>query len=334
MLIYALIFNLSTHEIEGNQMKKSRNNGIFATTSPKVNEKLRDRLNEESEKFEDGKAGVIREALTEYFFKEPVEITIPDEEIRSERTYTITALVDLDVAHTINTFANKKDVRTEDVAGSIIHDFVSGHWKSKQIDGNSELVQVQVIESDIPEIDKLFQVEPDDIAYEDFLTDLLRAGILAKKSEKSTGKLPSNYLNLSDNPEKSEIEEESRVSTDFLKIRLSEISDVDVRESLQNTGFNEDRYMTELKESRTRAKFGELLISENKSLTEKLESLEIQVKQTMGIGAEFNEFRVNVVKLIDNFEKYCNRSIIGKLKGYTKEELINSFPEKFRKYLI
>ncbi|MFC0181470.1 hypothetical protein ACFFJX_02375 [Pseudarcicella hirudinis] len=164
-------------------MKKSRNNGIHNTTSPKVSQKLLEKINKEAEEYEDGKAGVIREALTEYFFPEPVEISIPEPEILEERTYTIQSLVGLDVAHALNNFSHQKDVGIEVISGSILTDFVNQRWKSKKSDPDSEIIEIPAESSDLREIRKLFETSPDTMAWDDFLIDLLRAGILQKNSE-------------------------------------------------------------------------------------------------------------------------------------------------------
>ncbi|MFC0182491.1 hypothetical protein SAMN04515674_101454 [Pseudarcicella hirudinis] len=295
-------------------MKKSRNNGIHATTSPKVSQKLLERINKEAEEYEDGKAGVIREALTEYFFPNPVEISIPGPEIIEERTYTIQGLVGLDVAHALNSFSHQNNVGIEVVSGSILTDFVNQRWKYKQ--NAEERIDIVVLPTDLAEIRRLFESEQDSVAYEDFLTDVLRAGILAKKSEKNTGfRIDGLSQETPDNS---------------IKISFDEINDEEVRKSLQESGFNEDRYMTIKKESETRDKFSRLLDEKVEELNRKVRASEAKILQSEAYIESFEKFRLATLAVIKSYAEYSSSSIFSKLKRFTEQEIVSKyFDQKF-----
>ncbi|MFD1820388.1 hypothetical protein SAMN04515674_104265 [Pseudarcicella hirudinis] len=301
-------------------MKKSRNNGIHNTTSPKVSQKLLEKINKEAEEYEDGKAGVIREALTEYFFPEPVEISIPEPEILEERTYTIQSLVGLDVAHALNNFSHQKDVGIEVISGSILTDFVNQRWKSKKSDPDSEIIEIPAESSDLREIRKLFETSPDTMAWDDFLIDLLRAGILQKNSE--------NHGNpVFKNPEINEGQIEASSS---LIINYSEIESEIVRESLKTNGFQEDRYLTTSREIEVEAKFSEILKAEISKKDAEIRAFSERESQSREIKESFIELRKGTSKVIEDFVNFTERPIWSKMVRINKTEIIRGcFPTGF-----
>ncbi|MDR6564943.1 MULTISPECIES: hypothetical protein [unclassified Arcicella] len=211
--------------------------GINTIKHFKVSDELFQKFNEKSKEFESGE-DLLREAITEYLFPEKTELIPPID--LEERTHTISAKVSVDTAHFFNVLANSQDCSIETILGELATRF-SMNTVNFGISTKRDFLTMPILESDLAEIDKQF-AKTESMAYEDFLLDTFRAGLLARNAEKRETAAATQIGN---------IHEKSGI----IEIDLNEIDSKKVIESLELFGFDESRYLTTEKESELRESF-------------------------------------------------------------------------------
>lgn len=279
--------------------------GIKTVKHFKLNDELFGQLSEfcENERIETDE--LCRIALNNYLNPPKIEF---NNELSTNEPVEITSEVALETQYYFLQKANETGINPKNITGQVLEKFVNLNGiipvnvpvlSAKEL---TDKISIELIGDERQLIDSLFGESTQ--TFTDFVNDVFRAGLLAKKNELTN--ITTNTDNL-------------------VIVDLLEIDDPEIIKELRTNGFDELRYYTREKEEETRKQFAELL---NKA---KLENKGVSNLEFNEVVSDFKSLLSSsrtVVETLANCRKPQNL-----LRTYPKEIILNEFPERLRKLL-
>jgi hypothetical protein len=265
-------------------------------------------LSEKAEKEQSEIEDICRIALNSYLNPPKIDFEFIDSELVFERGVEITSEVAIDVKHYYLEIANQTGINLKEITGEVLRKFVELNGQIATYSPGvsapelTDKLEIVLMGDERPLLDSLFGESTQ--TYTDFLNDVFRAGLLAKKNELTT--ITTNTDNL-------------------IIIDLSEIDDPDIIEELKKNSFDELRYYTAKKEEETRKQFAELL---NKAKSENQGVSNLEFNEVVSDFKGLLSSTRTVVDTLANCRKPQNL-----LRTYPKEIILKEFPERLRKLL-